>query len=133
MNLHGITRAYITQVNPDIDATLIKSTGYTVINYKQTPTYSVTPVRIQVQGVKPSTLQHMDALNIQGVLRQVHMYGNTAGVVRPDGTGGDLMNFPQAPGSAAQTWKVVAVLETFPDWCSLVVQLQTDVFIPPAP
>ncbi len=130
MNLHGLVRAAITTVNPDIDATLIKSTGYTVLNYVQTPTYSVAPVRIQVQGVKPSTLQHMDALNIQGVLRQVHMYGNTAGVVRPDGTGGDLLNFPQAAGGDVQSWKVVAVLETFPDWCSLVVQLQTKLVTP---
>lgn len=132
MNLHGLVRAAITTVNPDIDAILIKSTGYTVINHVQKPTYSVTPVRIQVQGVKSSTLLHMDALNIQGVLRQVHMYGNTAGVVRANSTGGDLLNFPQAPGGAVQTWKVVAVLETFPDWCSLVVQLQTEVFTPPA-
>lgn len=129
MNLHALVRSSITTVNPDIDATLIKSTGYTVINYKQTPTYSVTPVRIQVQGVKPSTLQHMDALNIQGVLRQVHMYGNTAGVVRADGTGGDILNFPQSPGGEVQSWKVVVVQETFPDWCSLVVQLQNELVV----
>lgn len=130
MNLHGMTRPYVTQVNPDIDATLIKSTGYTRVNYQQVPTYSSAPVRIQVQGVTPSSLQHMDALNIQGVLRQVHMYGNTAGVVRPDATGGDLLNFPQALGADIQTWKVVEVSETFPDWCSLVVQLQTELVTP---
>lgn len=125
MNLHGIVRGAITSVNPDIGGQHLTSTGYTTdAGGLNTPLYSSAAVRLQVQGVKPSMLIHMDSLNIQGVLRQVHMYGNTAGIVRADGKGGDILNFPQAKGGAVYSWKVVSVLETFPDWCSLVVQLQ---------
>lgn len=125
MNLHLIVRGAVTTVNPDIAGTHLISTGYTTdATGKNTPTYSASAARLQVQGVKPTTLLHMDSLNIQGVLRQVHMYGDTAGVVRADGKGGDLLNFPQRVGAAVQTWKVVAVLETFPDWSCVVVQLQ---------
>lgn len=132
MNLHGIVRAAITTVNPDIDGTHIRSTGYTVgPGFKQIPTYASTPVRIQVQGVNGRDLAHMDSLNIQGVLRTVYMYGSTVGVVRPDGTGGDLINFPQAPGREDQTWKVVNAKETWPDWCCVIVQLQKETVTPP--
>lgn len=131
MNLHSMVRGAITTVNPDISATLIRSTGYAKVNFEQVPTYSSEPVTIQVQGVKPSTLLHMDNLNIQGVLRQVHMYGNTSGVIRVDSKGGDILNFPQATGGQNYSWKVVAVLETFPDWCSLIVQLQNELVVVP--
>lgn len=125
MNLHKIVRGAITTINPDITGLRLTSTGYhTDASGANTPTYVSESVQLQVQGVKPSMLQHMDSLNIQGVLRQVHMYGNTAGIVRADGKGGDILNFPQAVGGTVQSWKVVAVLETFPDWCSLIVQLQ---------
>lgn len=68
----------------------------------------------------------MDSLNIQGVLRTVYMYGQTVGVVRPDGTGGDILNFVQAPNRDAQSWKVVHQKEVFPDWVCVIVQLQTE-------
>lgn len=120
MNLHGIVRGAITAVNPDIPATLRQSTGYTVnADYTRTPTYQETPgVPIQVQGLNAKDLEHMDALNIQGVLRSVHLYGNWQGVVRVLSAGGDVFKFN------GQTWLVVHVMETWPDWSRVIVALQ---------
>lgn len=128
MNLHGIVRSVINVVNVDILALVQKSAGYTTdAAGKQTPQYTDVPdVRIQVQAQTGKDLKHIERLNIQGVLRSVYMYGNTQGVVRVDEKGGDLLHFPQVPGDAVQKWKVVAVVETWPDWSKVIVCLQTN-------
>lgn len=131
MNLHALVRGAITAVNPDISGRHIRNLGYTILpGGKQVPNYKSAEVRLQVQGVNGSDLKHLDALNIQGVLRTVFMYGNSAGVVRADGTGGDLINFRQNNDSDDQTWKIVMVKEVFPDWCCVIVQLQTQLVNP---
>ena len=126
MNLHSVVRGAIRSVNPDISATLLRSAGYTTdATGKQIPAYAAPLTsNVQVQGVGGRDLQHMDALNIQGVMRKVYLYGNWQGVVRADLKGGDLMQFPQVPGSAVQSWKIVTVIETWPDWCKLSVVMQ---------
>jgi hypothetical protein len=125
MNLHNAVRGSIHVVNPEITATLLRSTGYTTgTDGKQTPTYSTLTGSIQVQGLSGTDLRHMDSLNIQGVLRKVYINGNWAGVVRADSKGGDIMKFPQIPGAAVQDWRVIEVSETWPDWCSVIVCLQ---------
>jgi len=128
MNLHGIVRGAITSVNPDVLATLRRPTGeYTTApDGLRTPEYDErTDVPIQVQALSGKDVQHMDALNIQGVLRSVHLDGDWQGVFRPDGLGGDLFTFGYA-GAPARTWLVVQVMETWPDWSRVVVQLQMD-------
>lgn len=131
MNLHGIVRGAITTVNPDISATLLRSDGYiTAPGGKQVPKFLSFSGKIQVQGVSAKDLEHIDFLNIQGVLRLVYLYGNWAGVVRADQKGGDIMKFAQIPGAAIQDWRVVNIKETWPDWCSVIVQLQTTAVAP---
>lgn len=131
MNLHNIVRSAITSVNPDISATLLRSNGYTTdAAGKQIPAYLTFTGKIQVQGVSGKDLEHTDFLNIQGVLRTVYLRGNWAGVVRADQKGGDIMKFPQIPGTAVQDWRVVTIKETWPDWCSVIVWLQSTVVTP---
>lgn len=126
MNLHGIVRGAITSVNPDIQATLMRSNGYTTgTDGKQIPAYTTLSGKIQVQGVSAKDLEHTDNLNIQGVMRTVFIKGNWAGVVRADQKGGDVMKFAQIPGAAVQSWKVINVKETWPDWSSVLVLLQS--------
>jgi len=125
MNLHSIVNSAIKRVNPDISATLKRSTGFTVeTNGKQTPTYSTLTGMIQVQATSGKDLEHMNNLNIQGVFRTVYLLGNWAGVVRTDSKGGDIMSFPQIPGGTVHNWKVINVKETWPDWSSVIVVLQ---------
>lgn len=125
MNLHNIVRSAITSVNPDIDASLLRSNGYTTdAAGKQIPAFLTFTGKIQVQGVSGKDLEHTDFLNIQGVLRTVYLRGNWAGVVRANQTGGDMMKFPQQPGAAVSDWRVITVKESWPDWCSVIVWLQ---------
>ena len=126
MNLHGTIRGAITSVNPDIIAQYRRSTGNTVgADFSQTPSYApAVPVRIQPQALKGTALRHAEALNLQGVLRTVYMYGNTQAVFRPLQTGADLLQFPLVPNGPALNWLVVDVVETWPDWCNVTVCLQ---------
>lgn len=126
MNLRAVANAAIQTVNPDVDVGYSASTGYTTnAAGTQLPTYALAvPVRAQVQAAKGSDLEHVANLNLQNLYRNVRMFGNTQGVVRPDAKGGDLLTFAQVPAGTIQTWLVVAVLETWPEWCSVIVCLQ---------
>lgn len=131
MNLHGLVRAAVSSVNPDITATLLRSTGYTTsASGKQIPTYTQLSGKIQVQGVSAKDLEHTDNLNIQGVLRTVYLLGNWAGVVRADQKGGDIIKFPQMPGGTVQDWRVILPKEQWPEWSSVIVWLQSTVTTP---
>lgn len=126
MNLHNIARAAITTVNPDIQATLQRNTGYSTNSAgKREPTFSSTEGIIQVQGVVGRDLEHVNNLNLQGNLRIVFLYGNWYGVVRADVKGGDILQFTEWNDDVVHSWRVVNVMETWPDWTKVVVCLQT--------
>ncbi|WP_176048152.1 hypothetical protein [Burkholderia sp. BCC1644] len=129
MNLHGIVSGVIGTVNPFVPVTLQQSAGYTTAaDGSRTPTYSVSPQSVQVQALSAKEIQHLDGLNIQGVMRKAYLNGDWRGVYRATNQGGDLMQFAAAAGVPASlqgtTWKVVQVFETWPDWCALAIQLQ---------
>jgi hypothetical protein len=133
MNLHNIVRGAINAVNPDIVGLWRESTGYTQdATGRPIPAYVDHPgVAMQVQALTGKDLMHEAFQSMQGVKRSVYVQGNVQGVVRPDGTGGDLLVFPQDRGGPNRTWLVVVVLETWtPDsagWCKVGVVLQPDV------
>lgn len=132
INVRGIANAAIQVVNPNISATYYASTGPTTnAAGKRTPTYAApVTVQIQAQAVKGSDLKHVENLNVQSVYKNVRMWGNAQGVVRPNVKGGDLLRFPNVPAGTIQTWLVVVVLETWPDWCSVIACLQADTAAP---
>jgi hypothetical protein len=107
----------------------LQSTGYTVdpATGISTPTYAALQSPwAQIQPVPTDQLTHVDQLNIQGVLRSVYLKNAVASAVREDGTGGDLLQFPELPGGANRTWLVMTVVEQWPDWCNVIVRLQND-------
>ncbi len=116
----------VTAVNPITSAQLHKSTGYTTgATGKQVPTYAAAVTgNIQVQGMSAQLLQHMNNLNINGVLRKVYMLGDWESIVRSTMRGGDVFVFSHGDITSG-TWLVVHVLETWETWCSVIVQLQT--------
>jgi hypothetical protein len=125
INVRGMANAATQNVNSNLTIDLLRSNGYTISpNGKQVPAFLTLSGAAQVQGLAAKDLQHMNNLNIQGVLRKVYLYGNWMGVVRSDSKGGDVLVFPQAPGMDDQQWKVVTVFETWADWCSVGVVLQ---------
>lgn len=133
INVRGIANNAIQPVNENILVEYFASNGYTIgASGKQQAQYVLPGVSFpaQVQAAKGKDLEHVANLNMQAVYRNVRLWGNAQGVVRPDAKGGDLFRFPQVPTGTIQTWLVVAVLETWPAWCSLIVCLQTDLGAP---
>lgn len=134
INVRAAANNAIQVVNPNILGTFYRSTGFAVdAAKKQVPSYAAgINLSIQVQAVGARELQHLENLNIEGLLRSVHMYGNTQGVVRVSQQGGDLLYFKDVPTGTLRTWKVIKVVETWPDWCHVIVNMQTDA-APPSP
>lgn len=128
INVRVAANAAIQVVNPDVLGVFYASTGFTInAQKKQVPSYAAgVNARMQVQAVSAGELRHLEGMNVQGVLRSIHMWGNTQGVVRVNQKGGDLVYVAEVPGGASKVWKVVKVVETWPDWCHVIVNLQTD-------
>lgn len=127
MDLHSLASPIIGIVNPPTPAKLYKSTGFTTnADGRQVPTYA-SPIqgRIQVQGMSGGALQHANNMNITGVLRKVYLGGDWESVVRTMLKGGDKFVFSHA-GIVDGTWLVATVMETWPDWCCVIAQLQVE-------
>lgn len=120
MDLRGIANGVTSTVNPNKTVTVLRSTGYTIgAGRKQVPAYAA-PVSGpgQVQALDGKDLQQLDGLNIQGTVRAIYLRGSLAGVIRPDGTGGDIVQMD------GQDWLVVKVLESWPTWTKAAIVLQ---------
>lgn len=126
MNLRSLVRGSINAVNCDQQITWQAYQGYTETNGVVTPIYGSQAVWAQIQPVPTNRLTHLDNLNIQGVLRQVYLRGAVASAVRADGTGGDLLQFPEVQNGPLRTWLVELVDEQWPTWCKVTVRLQND-------
>ncbi len=120
MDLRGLANGVTTTVNPNKTVTVRRSTGYTIgAGRKQVPGYA-DPVTgpAQIQALDANDIKQLDGLYIQGTVRAIYLRGVLAGVVRPDGTGGDLVEI------GAETWLVVKVLEGWPTWTKAAIVLQ---------
>lgn len=122
MDLHNIVSGAIGAVNPFVQVQVKLYTGLTAVpGGKRTPTYSAaSTVSVQRQAFTVRDLQHLDGLNIQGTLVPIYCEGTYSAVDRTTQSGGDLFQFDN------QVWLVVAVLERWPDWSRLALQLQVD-------
>lgn len=122
MDLRGIANGVITTVNPNETVTVLRSTGFAEgAGAKQVPSYAA-PVTGpgQVQALDADDIKQLDGLNIQGTIRAIYLRGTLAGVVRPNQTGGDIVKRK----NDTETWLVVKVLESWPDWTKAAIVLQ---------
>ena len=122
MDLRGLANSVTSTVNPNKTVTVRRSTGYTIgAGRKQVPGYA-DPVTgpAQIQALDANDIKQLDGINIQGTIRAIYLRGALAGVVRPDGTGGDLVQID------GQNWLVVKVLEGWPTWTKAAIVLQGD-------
>ena len=120
MDLRGLANGVTSTVNPNKTVTVRRSTGYTIgAGRRQVPSYAA-PVSgpAQIQALDADDIKQLDGRNIQGTIRAIYLRGNLAGVIRPDGTGGDLVEVD------GQTWLVVKVLEGWPTWTKATIVLQ---------
>ena len=125
MNLRLLANRITQVTNPNIQINWVQSNGYTTNDAgKRTPKTITLTVDAQVQALSATDLKHIDGLNINGVMRSVYLYGNAAGVVRADQIGGDILVFPEAPNCCNKNWLITQVMETWPDWCHVIVTLQ---------
>lgn len=119
MNLHALVAPLISAVNPFTPGILRQSTGYTTqADGSQAPSYTETPVSLQIQPISGGDLQKLDGLNLQAVNQSVYLSGTPDAVNRVNRKGGDLLIINK------QTWLVVTVLEDWPGWVKLAVVLQ---------
>ncbi len=120
MDLRTIANGVSSVVNGNKIVTVLRSTGCTIgAGRKQMPTYAA-PVSgpAQIQALDGKDLQQIDGLNIQGVIRAIYLRGSLAGVIRPEQTGGDIVQI------GGETWLVVKVLESWPTWTKAAIVLQ---------
>lgn len=128
MNLRGIANRLTQAVNPNISVAWIQAAGgYTTdaTGTRTAITSAPVPVQAQVQALSSTDLKQMDGMNIQGVMRSVYLTGSASGVIRADQKGGDILQFPESPGGAVRNWRVTVMSETWPDWCRVIVVLQS--------
>ena len=120
MDLRGLANGVTSTINPNETVTVLRSTGYTIgAGAKQVPAFAA-PVTgpAQVQALDANDIKQLDGLNIQGTIRAIYLRGTLAGVVRPNQTGGDIVK------RGNETWLVVKVLESWPDWTKAAICLQ---------
>lgn len=134
MKLHAIAAPIVAVVNPPVRGQLRRSTGYTTAaTGKRVPTYAPDEeLSMQVQGLTGPELKLVDGLNIQGLLRSVHLPGDVKGVDRKTRAGGDLVAFDTGadipPALRNTVWLVELVHETWDssEWCRVIISKQLD-------
>ena len=121
MNLHGMASGVVKRVNPMMQCTVRPNIGSTSApGGKRTPTYGdAIPVQAQVQQLTAADLKHMNDMNMSGITRKVWCNYILTGIDRDAGKGGDLLTLPDGT-----VWLVVQVMETWPNWCSALLQKQ---------
>lgn len=122
MDLHGLASGAIGSVNPFVPAQLLVSTGsVTNADGSIVPGYA-DPVTILVQAQELSfkDLQHVNNLNLQGILKSIYCPGSVQAVNRVSGTGGDKIVIGNS------TYLAVAISEQWPEWCRVIGQLQVN-------
>jgi len=125
MKLRSIVNGAIQGINRDQTVTWVSNQGYTTApDGTRTPNRTSQTVQANVQALSGTDLRHVDGLNLQGVMRSVYLYGDVEGIVRADGKGGDMLQFPEVPGGTTRNWLVNQVMEVWPTWCRVIVTLQ---------
>lgn len=123
LNLHNVASGVISAANPMTEVIVKKCTG--VISnpdYSRTPTYFEYPEKVQFQALSQKQLEHMNDMNIQGILKKVFLKGLWEGVDRKKQKGGDLI----VEQKSGNVWLIVEVLEAFHGWSSVCVSKQVD-------
>lgn len=107
-------------MNPFVVATIYRAQPPTTsASGHRTPVYDAgSALKVQKQAMSQGDLEHMDNANIQGIMTKIWMDGAVYGVDRITQGGGDIITV------GAEVWLVIAVMEVWPDWCSVVCMRQ---------
>lgn len=128
MNIRGIANMAIQAVNPNIPVVVKLPNGFAVdpVSRRQVPVYTSTNAVGQLQALDGDDLKQISALNIQGTIRAMYLYGSVAGVIRPDGSSQSHVVFTsnEAGVIKSREWGVFKVLESWQDWCKVAIVYQ---------
>lgn len=119
-NMHAVVRGAIEAVNEDTPGTVYVSTGRTASRGILTPTFAPVTARLQVQAKQHTPLAHERGALYNNTLFSVWAYGNFNDLDRPDGSGGDVVNF------GGKWWYITQVIEWWPQWCQFEITKQLD-------
>lgn len=137
VNLRAIANSVTQAINPNVYAQLwANSSISTSASFKQTPNYTKSTLKIQLQAMDDEDLKQMDNLNIQGVHRKVYCNPQVLATIRVAQKGGDLLVFSagmQGVPPEGTTWMCTHVLERWPNWCTFAITLQNDNLSPTSP
>lgn len=123
MNLRAIANSITRGVNPNnTQAILCTNMGYTIARGGvQTPSYTESPIEIQTQSIESDELDHLNLVSQQGQYNFVYANGLISAQRRSLDKGEDLLKFKPYGENDVVTWKVVKVMESYPDWVKLLV------------
>ena len=120
MNLRSIANQLTQSINPNIQANIYKSNGWTV-NPDRSRTPAFDPpisMMIQKQAMSQADLQHIDSLGLQGQFISIYTDGNWCGLNRKASEGGDIFEFE------GNKWRVISIPENWENWTRVIACLQ---------
>jgi len=126
MDLFSMTRGLVGSVNPEVNVTIKRSkAGYaysTKGDGSREPLYDTVPDQMmQVEELSSGELQHMNNLNITGIMKKVYYHGALTSADRSTGKGGDILVI------GGETFLVVNILEQWPTWTAAIAKKQAQV------
>jgi hypothetical protein len=132
MNLRERANRATQRVNPNLSASILKSTGYTTaLTGKRAPSYApAAGAIVQFQALTKEDIKHLDALNVSGTQMSAYVNQQLSGPDRVKQIGGDMIQFgtdTTTPADLQGTqWYVTAVLEGWSasGWCKVGITRQ---------
>ena len=122
INLRAVANSITSTINPNIPAVLKRSTGYTTDDAGvRVNAFTEQNIVIQSQSMTSKELQLVESLGLQGYTRAVHLNGNIEGLRRHVEQGADILRFKQHDDSEPMDWLVVQVMESWPNWCRVLL------------
>ncbi len=123
MFLHDIVKGAIGMVNANMDATLYRSKGASVIHTFVKAEYEdPVTIQVQIQSLSNNELKQVDFVNLQGERKAIYAGIQLYGIDRVRGVGGDIIEI------MGRRWLVVQRLEGWENsnWCKVAVTAQMD-------
>ena len=127
MNLRAIANSLTRGINPNnTTAILAKNDGFIIAaGGIKTPKYIESTIEIQTQSIESKDLQHLNLTAQQGQYNFVYANGLISAQRRNLDKGEDLLKFKAYGEDTVSTWKVVKVMESYPDWVKVLVHRVT--------
>lgn len=128
INLRVMANSVTSVINPNIPAVLKRSIGYVTDDAGvRVNTFMEQNIVIQSQSMTSKELQLVESLGLQGYTRAVHLNGNIEGLRRHVEQGADILTFKQHDDAEPMDWLVVQVMESWPNWCRVLLCRQAKV------